>query len=129
MIATDVAARGLDIPNVEFVINYSFPLTVEDYVHRIGRTGRAGKTGTAHTFFTIADKVRTQPQLRCAVVCSLEQLERRRYGSPSELVASLPVPRTTKGWVGLQFRADPRGALVLRAISHGSHSSLRRRVP
>lgn len=42
MIATDVAARGLDIPKVEYVINYSFPLTVEDYVHRIGRTGRAG---------------------------------------------------------------------------------------
>ena len=39
LIATDVAARGLDIPNVEVVINYSFPLTVEDYCHRIGRTG------------------------------------------------------------------------------------------
>eukprot|EP00242_Pyramimonas_sp_CCMP2087_P010135 CAMPEP_0198208722 /NCGR_PEP_ID=MMETSP1445-20131203/12069_1 /TAXON_ID=36898 /ORGANISM="Pyramimonas sp., Strain CCMP2087" /LENGTH=557 /DNA_ID=CAMNT_0043882235 /DNA_START=294 /DNA_END=1967 /DNA_ORIENTATION=+ len=58
MIATDVAARGLDIPDVEYVINYSFPLTVEDYVHRIGRTGRAGKSGIAHTFFTVADKVR-----------------------------------------------------------------------
>jgi superfamily II DNA/RNA helicase len=56
--ATDVAARGLDIPDVEYVINYSFPLTVEDYVHRIGRTGRAGKSGIAHTFFTVADKVR-----------------------------------------------------------------------
>jgi ATP-dependent helicase YprA (DUF1998 family) len=42
MIATDVAARGLHIPQVEYVINYSFPLTIEDYVHRIGRTGRAG---------------------------------------------------------------------------------------
>ena len=42
LIATDVAARGLDIPNVEYVINYTFPLTIEDYVHRIGRTGRAG---------------------------------------------------------------------------------------
>jgi superfamily II DNA/RNA helicase len=51
LIATDVAARGLDIPDVEVVINYSFPLTIEDYVHRIGRTGRAGKTGTAVTFF------------------------------------------------------------------------------
>ena len=51
LIATDVAARGLDIPDVEVVINYSFPLTVEDYVHRIGRTGRAGKTGASHTFF------------------------------------------------------------------------------
>ena len=56
LIATDVAARGLDIPKVEYVINYSFPLTVEDYVHRIGRTGRAGATGISHTFFTDFDK-------------------------------------------------------------------------
>jgi ATP-dependent RNA helicase DBP3 len=56
LVATDVAARGLDIPNVEFVINYSFPLTIEDYIHRIGRTGRGGKTGIAHTFFTVNDK-------------------------------------------------------------------------
>ncbi|KAK7252531.1 hypothetical protein RIF29_36538 [Crotalaria pallida] len=56
MIATDVAARGLDIPDVEVVINYSFPLTTEDYVHRIGRTGRAGKKGVAHTFFTQQNK-------------------------------------------------------------------------
>ncbi|KIK02315.1 hypothetical protein K443DRAFT_97176 [Laccaria amethystina LaAM-08-1] len=52
MVATDVAARGLDIPNVGAVINYTFPLTVEDYVHRIGRTGRGGKTGKSITFFT-----------------------------------------------------------------------------
>jgi len=50
LIATDVAARGLDIPDVEFVINYSYPLTTESYVHRIGRTGRAGKSGVAYTF-------------------------------------------------------------------------------
>lgn len=52
-----MAARGLDIPDVEVVINYSFPLTTEDYVHRIGRTGRAGKKGVAHTFFTQQNKV------------------------------------------------------------------------
>ncbi|ETW03750.1 hypothetical protein H310_05119 [Aphanomyces invadans] len=56
LIATDVAARGLDIPDVEFVLNYSFPLTIEDYVHRIGRTGRGGKKGISHTFFTNFDK-------------------------------------------------------------------------
>jgi ATP-dependent RNA helicase DBP3 len=58
LVATDVAARGLDIPDVQFVINYSFPLTIEDYIHRIGRTGRAGKTGVSHTFFTRDDKAR-----------------------------------------------------------------------
>jgi ATP-dependent RNA helicase DBP3 len=56
LVATDVAARGLDIPNVEYVINYTFPLTIEDYIHRIGRTGRAGHQGIAHTFFTSREK-------------------------------------------------------------------------
>lgn len=51
LIATDVAARGLDIPNVELVINYDAPQRVEAYVHRSGRTGRAGKTGTCITLF------------------------------------------------------------------------------
>lgn len=50
MVATDVAARGLDIPNVSHVINFDQPATYEDYVHRIGRTGRAGATGKALTF-------------------------------------------------------------------------------
>jgi len=56
LVATDVASRGLDIPQVEYVINYSFPLTIEDYVHRIGRTGRAGAKGISHTFFQSHDK-------------------------------------------------------------------------
>ncbi len=50
LLATDVASRGLDIPNVSHVINYDLPQTYDDYVHRIGRTGRAGKTGIALTF-------------------------------------------------------------------------------
>jgi ATP-dependent RNA helicase DBP3 len=51
LIATDVASRGLDVKDVELVINYTFPLTIEDYVHRIGRTGRGGKKGLAVCFF------------------------------------------------------------------------------
>lgn len=50
LVATDVAARGLDIPDVSHVINFDVPATFEDYIHRIGRTGRAGKTGIALTF-------------------------------------------------------------------------------
>lgn len=50
LVATDVAARGLDIPNVSHVINYDIPATYDDYIHRIGRTGRGDKTGKALTF-------------------------------------------------------------------------------
>ncbi|GLI70066.1 hypothetical protein VaNZ11_014837 [Volvox africanus] len=55
MLATDVAARGLDVKDIKVVVNYDMPKTAEDYVHRIGRTGRAGAHGTAYSFFTTAD--------------------------------------------------------------------------
>jgi len=51
LVATDVAQRGLDVKELNFVVNYDVPRTLEDYIHRIGRTGRAGKTGTAVTYF------------------------------------------------------------------------------
>jgi ATP-dependent RNA helicase RhlE len=47
LVATDVAARGIDIPNMQQVINFDVPTVAKDYVHRIGRTGRAGKSGKA----------------------------------------------------------------------------------
>ncbi|XP_015617273.1 DEAD-box ATP-dependent RNA helicase 40 isoform X2 [Oryza sativa Japonica Group] len=55
LVATDVAARGLDIKDIRVVINYDFPTGIEDYVHRIGRTGRAGATGVSYTFFSEQD--------------------------------------------------------------------------
>ena len=51
LVATAVAARGLDIPNVTHVVNYDLPADIDDYVHRIGRTGRAGNVGHATAFF------------------------------------------------------------------------------
>ena len=50
LVATDVASKGLDFPNIQHVINYDLPDEIENYVHRIGRTGRSGKTGVATTF-------------------------------------------------------------------------------
>lgn len=55
LVATDVASRGLDVSNVSHVINFDVPIIIEDYVHRIGRTGRALQTGDAITFCTSAD--------------------------------------------------------------------------
>jgi ATP-dependent RNA helicase DDX5/DBP2 len=62
-VATDVASRGLDIKEIRYVINYDFPQGIEDYVHRIGRTGRAGCTGIAYTFINDADVLNARPLL------------------------------------------------------------------
>ena len=55
LVATDVAARGLDIPTISHVVNYDLPQSPADYVHRIGRTGRAGRSGCSHTFVCESD--------------------------------------------------------------------------
>lgn len=52
MVATDVASRGLDVKDIGVVINYDMPTSIEDYVHRIGRTGRAGAKGLSYSFVT-----------------------------------------------------------------------------
>ena len=56
LVATDVAARGIDVPGINLVVNYDAPREAEDYVHRIGRTGRAGRAGFAVTFLGHADR-------------------------------------------------------------------------
>ncbi|MND42285.1 ATP-dependent RNA helicase RhlE [compost metagenome] len=56
LVATDVAARGLDVPTISHVINFGLPMKNEDYVHRIGRTGRAGRTGNAITLATYRER-------------------------------------------------------------------------
>eukprot|EP00923_Selenidium_pygospionis_P036320 GHVN01063729.1.p1 GENE.GHVN01063729.1~~GHVN01063729.1.p1 ORF type:complete len:304 (-),score=31.27 GHVN01063729.1:272-1183(-) len=77
MVATDVASRGLDVKDVRYVVNYDFPNQIEDYVHRIGRTGRAGTNGSAYTFFT-TDKFRMAGDL-------VKVLREAQQQVPSEL--------------------------------------------
>lgn len=74
LIATEVAARGLDIPDVDFIINYDVPMNAKDYVHRVGRTARAGKAGMALTFVTQYD-VEQYLKIENAIGKKLEELK------------------------------------------------------
>lgn len=112
LIATDVAARGLHIPNVHMVINYTFPLTIEDYVHRIGRTGRAGQSGLSVTFFQpLQDKARAGelqqvlrqagqeiPEALAKFGSTIKKKEHKLYGSfgPSSAGSGPPMKKATK---------------------------------
>ena len=85
LVATDVAARGLDIEDVTHVINYDFPQDAEDYVHRIGRTGRAGKTGVALTLLTNRERgiqksvvAYTHQQMEEGTIPTIEDVEKHR---------------------------------------------------
>ncbi len=85
LIATDVAARGLDVDDLEVVINYDLPNDAEDYTHRIGRTGRAGKSGRAITFVSGRELYKLQAMMRYARLAirrervpSLDQVEEAR---------------------------------------------------
>lgn len=84
LVATDVAARGIDVDNVDLVINYDLPQDPEDYVHRIGRTGRAGRSGKAVSFMFGRDVYRlqtierfTRQKIRRAVIPTKQDVEGR----------------------------------------------------
>lgn len=83
LIATDVAARGIDVSNLSHVINYSLPQDSESYVHRIGRTGRAGRQGTAITFISGAELRRFNWMMRDIKA----DIKRETLPSPQDIVA------------------------------------------
>jgi len=80
LIATDVAARGLDVPSIEFVINYDIPECPEDYIHRIGRTARAEKSGVAITLFSKGDKAKWNAVQRFLKGDEDQNEDRPKYG-------------------------------------------------
>ncbi|MDH4227952.1 MAG: DEAD/DEAH box helicase [Deltaproteobacteria bacterium] len=81
LVATDVAARGIDISNITHVINYSIPQNPESYIHRIGRTGRAGKEGVAITFVT----PREDKQLRLVQAAAKTKIQRKALPSNKDI--------------------------------------------
>ena len=85
LIASDVAARGLDIPDVSHVLNFDVPFHADDYVHRIGRTGRAGKSGIAFTIVTSADH---------KAVAAIEKLIGTTIPSAPDTIAAAPAEET-----------------------------------
>ena len=106
LVATDVAARGLDVPTITHVINYGLPMKAEDYVHRIGRTGRAGREGNAITIAEFRDRRKiqdiehySQQNLKASVIAGLEP--QQRFAPTSER------PRGNFG--GRDDRGGPRG--------------------
>lgn len=80
LVATDVAARGLDVDDIRIVVNFDFPKEMESYVHRVGRTGRAGKKGLAVSFFVAEKNGRLAREL-------VEILNRSSQEVPPQLIA------------------------------------------
>lgn len=103
MVATDVAARGLDIPHIEHVVNYDLPQSADDYIHRIGRTGRAGAEGSAITLLTPEDN--------------------KKWGAIERLINPNAPRRSSQGYRGAQ--AERRGAPVRRSSAPQNRASER----
>jgi ATP-dependent RNA helicase DDX41 len=95
LIATDIAAKGLDFPAIQHVINFDMPSEIENYVHRIGRTGRAGKTGVATTFINKSCDETTLLDLKAL-------LKEARQRIPPVLMM-LDDPREQNGGAGCSF--------------------------
>ncbi|GKB72190.1 DEAD-box ATP-dependent RNA helicase 37-like protein, partial [Tanacetum coccineum] len=102
LVATDVAAHGLDIPYVAHVVNFDLPNDIDDYVHRIGRIGRAGKSGLATAFFNNHNSSMVRPLSDLMQEANQEVLAwlarytaRASYGGGKN--------RRSEGWFGGQF--------------------------
>eukprot|EP00668_Euglena_longa_P046417 GGOE01062102.1.p1 GENE.GGOE01062102.1~~GGOE01062102.1.p1 ORF type:complete len:622 (+),score=146.86 GGOE01062102.1:73-1938(+) len=121
LIATDVAARGLDIKDVKYVINYDMPMQLDEYVHRIGRTGRAGELGQAYTFVSsenlhhVAGLIKILEESRQEVPAELRQLAEGR--------GKLPGSRAPMGKGGYGMKGGKGSPAPPYAAPHGQGRS------
>ena len=109
LVATDVAARGIDVPTITHVINYDLPKQAEDYVHRIGRTGRAGRTGIAVSFadareYMLVHKIERYlgRKLPETAIPGMEPTRKRSKAAPSK-------PKGKGGWGKGGYARDNKG--------------------
>lgn len=119
LVATDVAARGIDIPAISHVINYDLPRQNEDYVHRIGRSGRAGKTGVAYSLVSFADR---------PVLSSLSRYLKRELKSaeieglePKKVAVKRKASKPKKA-----FRSQSRKHKTSHKANAGTHKPVRK---
>ncbi|WFS63385.1 DEAD/DEAH box helicase [Pseudodesulfovibrio thermohalotolerans] len=108
MVATDIAARGIDCDRITHVINYDMPDTVETYTHRIGRTGRAGRSGNAVSFVTNEDKLQIRAIERVMNISFERQIDRDaapRNTMNDTMRGSRSVPQETKNSRGRKHRS------------------------
>jgi ATP-dependent RNA helicase DeaD len=120
LVATDVAARGIDVDNIEVVFNYDLPWDEEDYVHRIGRTGRIGRSGRAFSFVAGREIYKlqsierfTRTKIPRQQIPSLEQVEQKR--------TNLFFERIRKSLQQREFREETR--IVDRLLEQGFTST------
>src|SRR5215471_7561374 len=134
LVATDIAARGLDIPQLPLVINYDLPLVAEDYIHRVGRTGRAGRSGRAVSLVSPSDS-RLLRDIQRLLPAPLEHVAIQGFeATPTE--PSVPKPgriqerahsaRFTRSQAVTQRKFGHRRARKNRAARRGTHSTFER---
>lgn len=119
LVATDVAARGIDVYNITHVINYDLPQDAESYVHRIGRTGRANKTGIAYTLVTAREysamkqiEKATKSKIRRKEVPTIDDIFTAKYKNISERIRETLSGESYKKFVNLATELDDEFNLI-----------------